>query len=110
MFIIESPRVGRTQLLHGFGQICTIGPQQNMVMVVHQYIGEYVGFKEPLCIITKGGLSGIGSDGGQMSVKDVTPFSYIVGWKIKGRASIVVIILMSSRVSLMDYFKNQFSY
>jgi hypothetical protein len=45
MSIIESPRIGRPQPLHGFGQIGTVGPEQNMIMVAHQYIGEYVGFK-----------------------------------------------------------------
>jgi hypothetical protein len=45
MPVIESPRVGGSQPLHGSGKIRMAGPEQNMIMVVHQNIGEYIDVK-----------------------------------------------------------------
>jgi hypothetical protein len=42
---IKSFRVGGPEPLHAFGQVCTIGAKQKMVMVIHQYIGKNVDFK-----------------------------------------------------------------
>jgi hypothetical protein len=42
---IESLGVGGPEPLHAFGQVCTIGAKQKMVMVIHQNVGKTVDLK-----------------------------------------------------------------
>ena len=41
---IEPLSVGGAEPLHGFFQVGLLGFGQKVVMIIHQYIGEYVNF------------------------------------------------------------------